>query len=102
MSSQQPNSEEELKKAEQSLSTVKSRIQDCAKTLESIVNALNFQLLGNIDTLSDAGNLCNGNGEIDQEKVKLLSENLIKKPFRRQVGRLKGVKRILEELNNQA
>lgn len=83
------------------VSTVKLReisdtIDSQVKTLDSIINALNFQLLGNVDAISESSSLSE-----DRETLKTLCENMIKKPFRRQVGRLKGVRRILQELSTK-
>jgi hypothetical protein len=101
MTTQQPNgiSQKPDESEEGRLSTVKAaEVTDVLttqiRTVDSIINSLNFQLLGNIDMISDNDGLFDGT-----DKLKTLCESMLKKPFRRQVGRLKGVKRILQELS---
>ena len=71
-------------------------LNDALNTVESIINCINFQVLGNADGLHE-----NVTDPAEKAALKTLVESMIKKPFRRQVGRLKQVNRLIREAQSK-
>ncbi len=91
MSSQPPLDNGHNKK----LVDINGLLDDAKTSVVSILGAFTFQILGNSDTLHESVS------EPEQAAMKLLVENMVKKPFRRQIGRLKNLNRLLEETQRQ-
>lgn len=90
MSSQTPDRKDKPKQGPKEL------IDDVRHTLDTVIKSLNVQVLGNADGLHEIIS-----NEKEKKELKILVENMIKRPFRRQVGRLKQINRLLIEAQNR-
>lgn len=69
--------------------TIEVLVDDAINAMDSLVNTFNYQILGNADGLHEEVS------PNEQEKLKFVVETMIKKPFRRQVGRMRSLKKLL-------
>jgi len=69
--------------------TAEVLIGDAISAMDSLVNTFNYQILGNADGLHEEVSAD------EQEKLKFIVETMIKKPFRRQVGRMRNLRKLL-------
>lgn len=70
-------------------------VGDAIKNLDSILNFINYQILGNADGLHEDVTLA------DREQLKITVERMIKKPFRRQAGRMRSLRSLLVEIKRK-
>lgn len=96
MSSQPPNDKQDTDSVKPTPQTAAKLIEDAILTINSVINSVNYQVLGNADGLHE-----NIKDSDERATLKILVENMVKKPFRRQVGRLKQVKRLLIEAKSK-
>lgn len=75
-------------------------INGAVQTVESIYQTFNFQLLGNADQLQKTIRE-SSLPEAEKNDLCSLVENMIKSPFRRQVGRLRAMSHSLTNLKKQ-
>ena len=70
-------------------------VGDAIKSLDSILSFINFQILGNADGLHEDVS------SEDREQLKITVERMIKKPFRRQAGRMRSLRSLLTEIQRK-
>ena len=71
-------------------------LNDAIASVDSIINAFNYQVLGNADGLHEVVS------DLDEQaRLKYTVETMIKKPFRRQVGRMRSLQRLLAEVQKK-
>lgn len=75
--------------------TTEVLVKDAIHAVDGIINTFNYQVLGNADRLHEEVS------PDEREKLKFIVETMIKKPFRRQIGRLRNLKTLLIVIENQ-
>lgn len=100
MSSQQLNTEQEhVDPAGVDASALDMRtLEDAIRILNGVADSMQYQLLENCDNIAEGVS----SGKEEQQRLNILLESTIKKPLRKQMGRIKSVRRFLQEAQKKA